>query len=116
MGKNVDDPAKWIREFIEARVASKENTLKNPAGDPAWSKPLVGFSRGDDPIYAQMKQDIGEFFLTPYEIFAEAFPSVAVEPHELSIISWILPQTEATKQAHRKETSNPSEGWARSRK
>jgi len=31
------------------------------------------------------------------------------------VVSWILPQTEATKKDHRKETHFPSERWARSR-
>jgi len=114
--KQESDAAKWVTEFIENLVASKENTLKNASNDPAWSKPLVGFSRGDDPIFAEMKEDIGPFFMTPHEIFAKTFPSIDVKPEDLTVISWILPQTEATKREHRKETLNPSEGWARSRK
>ena len=110
------DAAKWVREFIESYVASEENSLKNETNDPAWGKPLVGFSRGDDPIYAQMKEDIGSFFLTPHEIFAKAFPSIDAGPGELTVISWILPQAEPTKRDHRKETINPSERWARARK
>jgi len=116
MAKQIDDTATWIREFIETFVASKENSLKNASDDPAWGKPLVGFSRGDDPIYAEMKSDIGDFFMTPYEIFVKTFPDAAVKPDELSVISWILPQTESTKRAHRKETATPSEEWARARK
>jgi len=38
-----------------------------------------------------------------------------VEANQLAVISWILPQTEATKADHRKETTYPSERWARSR-
>jgi epoxyqueuosine reductase QueG len=112
----VNDPALWVREFIEGFVASKENSLKNASNDPAWGKPLIGFSRGDDPIYAQMKEDIGPFFMTPHEIFTKTFPSITVRPDQLTVISWILPQAEATKRDHRKETALPSEGWARARK
>jgi epoxyqueuosine reductase len=111
-----NDAAAWVKEFIEGFVASKENSLKNESNDPAWEKPLVGFSRGDDPIYGQMKEDIGPFFLTPPEIFANTFPSITARPEELTVISWILPQAEPTKQDHRKETTYPSERWARARK
>ncbi len=34
---------------------------------------------------------------------------------DLTVVSWILPQTDATKRDHRKETYFPSERWARSR-
>ncbi len=116
MTEKMDSQAQWIREFIEGMVASKENSLKNTADDPAWGKPLVGFSRGDDPIYAEMKRDIGDFFLTPYEMFSAVIPDASVRPEELTVISWILPQSEKTKQEHRKESVNPSEEWARARK
>jgi epoxyqueuosine reductase QueG len=38
-----------------------------------------------------------------------------VKPEELTVISWILPQTEATKADNRKENFYPSERWARAR-
>jgi epoxyqueuosine reductase QueG len=112
----VNDAGLRVKEFIEGFVASGENSLKNESNDPAWGKPLIGFSRGDDPIYTQMKEDIGSFFLTPPEIFAKTFPSITVRPDELTVISWILPQAETTKRDHRKETTLPSERWARARK
>jgi len=40
---------------------------------------------------------------------------VKVAPEQLTVISWILPQTEATKRDQRKETHWPSERWARTR-
>ena len=38
-----------------------------------------------------------------------------VKPEELTVISWILPQTKATKADNRKESFYPSERWARAR-
>lgn len=111
-----DDVTSWVRDRIEGFVASGENTLKNQQNDPAWGKPLVGFSRADDPIYAWFKEDIGSFYLTPHEIFSKTFPSVNVTPEELTVISWVLPHAEPTKRDHRKETTHPSERWARARK
>ncbi len=116
MRKQVNDAVSWVREFIEGFVASEENTLRNESNDPAWGKPLVGFSRGDDRIFAEIKENVGPFLLTPYEVFTGTFPSIKVSPEELTVISWILPQTEATKRDHRKETTQPSEKWARARK
>lgn len=106
----------WIESTIAEFASSGENSLRNPEGEPAWGKPLVGFSRGDDPLWAELKEDIGEFYWTPIEAFRAAFPSAEAEPESLSVICWILPQTERTKEDHRKERAFPSERWSRSRK
>ncbi len=121
-GKNLanketsDNPSEWISDCIVQFTGTSENTLKNAENEPAWEKPLVGFARGDDPFWEEMKRDIGLFYLTPSEIFSAAFPSIKTTPEELTVIAWILPQTEQTKSDHRKEKSYPSERWSRSRK
>jgi epoxyqueuosine reductase len=111
-----ENPAQWveaiIRDFIDT---SPENTLKNREHDRAWAEPLVGFSRGDDPIYGEFREMIGDFYWTPLEIFNLAFPDFHVDPDQLTVISWILPQTEVTKTDNRKETTYPAERWVRSR-
>ena len=109
-----NDLAAWIQSCVREFAASKENTLGN--GEPAWAQPLLGFSRGDDPLYAEFKRDIGPFYWTPQDAFSRAFPSSYVAGAELSVISWILPQTDTTKAESRKEKNYPSERWARSRK
>jgi len=43
------------------------------------------------------------------------FPDEASTPENLTVISWILPQTEATKRDNRRQTTYPAERWARSR-
>jgi epoxyqueuosine reductase QueG len=96
---------------------SGENSL-NPNGvhEPAWDEPLVGFSRGDDPLYQGFKDDIGPFYWTPPEIFALTFPDVRVKPDELTVISWVLPQTEQTRRDNAREKAVSAERWARARK
>lgn len=108
--------AGWIRGCIGAYAASGENSLGPDHPEPAWDEPLVGFSRGDDPLYRQFKEAIGPFFRTPAEIFAATFPDVPAGPEELTVISWILPQTERTRLDSRREKTMPSERWALSRK
>jgi len=98
-----------IRNFLHSSPA---NSLGNEANEPAWSEPLTGFSRGDDPLYRRFKEDIGEFFWTPAEIFEATFRDA---PRELTVISWILPQTDVTKRDNRQERDYPSERWSRSR-
>ena len=110
------DPAAWmegvIRTFIDE---SPENSMRNEADEKAWGTPAVGFSSGADPLYPFYKEDIGGFFLTPVEWFKSAYPEMKAKPDELTVISWILPQTEATKVEHRLRKKWPNERWARSR-
>jgi ferredoxin len=106
----------WIAEIIREFAGSPENSLRNEIDEPAWDEPLIGFSRGDDSLYAELKEQIGPFYWTPLDIFKDTFPDLVIAPGELTVIAWVLPQTRATKLDNRKETRFPSERWARSRK
>ena len=115
--EKTQDPGKWvegiIRDFINH---SPENTVKNPANDKAWDDPLVGFSRGDDPIYQLYKEEaVGPFHWTPLEVFKLAFPHLDAGAGDLTVISYILPQMEKAKSDLRRETIFPSESWTRAR-
>jgi epoxyqueuosine reductase len=106
----------WIETVIKEYIDhSPENTLKNSDNDKAFETPLVGFSKGDDPLYEAYKEHVGPFFLTPWEIFATTFFEFNVKPEELTVISWILPHNPKTKADNRKEKRVPSERWARGR-
>jgi len=114
--KGVKNPAEWLETTIKDFVnKSPENTLQNRENEKAWADPLVGFSRGDDPLYQEYKEKIGTFYWTPSEIFNKTFPGLKVEPNQLTVISWILPQVESTKSDNRKQSVYPSESWARAR-
>jgi len=108
--------AEWIENIIKEFInLSLENTLRNSANDRAWGDPLVGFSCGDDPIYQSYKEHVGPFHWTPVELLNMTFPELKVEAAELTVISWILPQTEKSKTDLRKETAYPPESCARAR-
>jgi len=108
--------AAWIEETIKCFInQSPENSLGNKGNEKAWADPLIGFSNGNDPLYQFYKQDIGSFFLTPLEMFAKTFPKLEITPNQLTVISWILPQTERTRSDNRKRADYTSERWARAR-
>jgi len=114
--KKTADLATWIGQVIQDFIEkSPQNTLQNKANDKAFDTPLVGFSQGDDPIYRTYKDVVGPFHWTPMEIFARTFEAMTVKPQELTVISWILPQTSATKADNRKQSAYPAERWARAR-
>ena len=110
-----DDLRTWVTMVIADFCEGPENTLMNEANERAWGEPLVGFSGGNDPLYEEYKEYVGPYHWTPWEIFSESFPGTDVEPGELTVICWVLPQTSMTKADSRKETVYPAERWARSR-
>ncbi len=114
--KHPTGSAEWIQsvitEFIET---SPDNSLRNETNDKAFETTLVGFSSGADPIYEEFKTHVGPFHWTPAEAFALAYPDIQARPEDLSVISWVLPQTGATRKDNRKEMFYPAERWARNR-
>jgi epoxyqueuosine reductase len=112
------------------------NNMGPGRSDPAWEGFLLGFAAGDDPLWDELKIVVGPQHWTPVEAFAaagrdggpeagdasaagdgartSAGPSPAAPAH-LTVVSWAICQTQATKAANRLEISMPSEPWARSR-
>jgi epoxyqueuosine reductase QueG len=112
----IREPADWVDGIIRRFLNDpSKNTLKNSENDWAWDDPLIGFSNGTDPLWEEFKNDIGSFYWTPKEVFSKRFPHSARQANELTVVSWVLPQTNKTKSAHRKETIFPAESWARAR-
>ncbi len=109
--------APWLEEVVKGFVASTPaNAMREGGGEKMWDDPLVGFSRGDDPLYGRLKQDIGSsFYWTPADAFALAFPDAPAAPFELTVVSWVLPQTAATKSENRRQRKYPGERWSRVR-
>jgi epoxyqueuosine reductase QueG len=66
-------------------------------------------------LWQEYKEHVGEFHWTPQEAFALAFPGAGAGADELSVVSWILPQTGATRADHRGQREFPAERWARAR-
>lgn len=116
MNRKDNEIANWLTNAIISFCnTSPENSLQNGTGEKALAEPLVGFSQGNDPLYQQIKSHIGDFYWTPTDVFNLLFPRSPINPELLSVICWVLPQTEATKQDHRKQKKYPSERWIKSR-
>lgn len=119
------DLARLIESTIAAFLADPAKNNLGPGNpDPAWGDFLVGYSAGDDDLYLSLKEVIGAFHWTPAEAFrvaalsasdSDSIQGASVAPSQLTVVSWALCQTEATKAANRLETLMPSEPWARAR-
>ena len=110
------DRSLWLAGIISDFVNnSPENSLKMKPDEKAFEEVLVGFSAGSDPLYDAYKDLVGELHWTPLEAFSLKFPGAVVNPGDLTVISWVLPQREPTKADNRKETFYPSRRWVQAR-
>ena len=110
----------WFVKTITDKVAiHPENSMEYPFnGEKIYDEPLVGFINGDDPLLAEYKQIIGPHHFSPYEIMAWQAKNNNVPPpaaKDVSVVSFILPMTRATKQENAKQTDWPSERWVQTR-
>jgi epoxyqueuosine reductase len=115
MSESTNDIQAWIISVVEDFCSGEQNNLHDGSQEVAWDTPLIGFANGADPIFNQYREVIGPFHWTPLQAFSQEFPDLEVSPSSLTVISWILPQTIATKRDNRSQTLYPAERWARSR-
>ena len=99
---------KALREEIVRFVMTSAENLQEDGIAPYFGEPLVGFAAADDRLFTEYKKIIGTFHLTPDELLPEASGGGTV-------ISWVLPVTEATRASNRLENRFPSRAWARTR-
>jgi len=116
VGRNClsNNPEKFVEGAIAKFVKDSPANRRKVGRGKYWDKPLVGFASGEDPFFKQYKKIIGKFHFTPREIFELTFGKRKTPP-ELSVISWIIPATEAVRKSNRKETKYPSRLWAHAR-
>ena len=99
---------KDIEKFITDYMANpKLNTMKEIDGF-AFDAPLVGFSSAADPYYAFYKDHIDpNFYRTPVE-WLKSFYDAEFNPANVSVISWVLPQTSETRRLARQQNDCPT--------
>jgi epoxyqueuosine reductase QueG len=106
----------WITKIIEDYVAqSPLNDMGFEHRERIFETPLVGFSSGADPLYDEYKSHIGSFYFSPLELFAKSFPGMELTAQDLTVISWIIPSSAATRKEQAQQDRYPSERWVRTR-
>jgi epoxyqueuosine reductase len=110
----------WFARTVGEKVASHpDNAMEYPFyGEPLYAEPLVGFVRGDDPIFPKLKEVIGPHHFTPWEIMkwqAERNGVAPPDPEDISVVSFVLPFTRHTKGDNAAAKEWVSERWAQCR-
>lgn len=101
----------YVVNWIQSRMAQLEfNSMKELPGF-AFDIPEVGFSRGSDPLYAFYKEHIDpKLYRLPQQWLKSAFGK-DFDPEEVSIVSWVLPQTAENRAKSREMTDCPTLEW-----
>ncbi|MBI2851538.1 MAG: epoxyqueuosine reductase [Chloroflexi bacterium] len=108
------NPAAFFEAAIGNYIASSpNNVMPSFPGEHIWDEPVVAFASGDDPLFQDYKKIIGDFHFTPREalethIERSAYP---YHPEKVSVITWALPSTRATRLSMREETQFTSLRW-----
>ena len=109
----------WISEEIGRFVRDDPgNRLERLDGSPIFQPPLVGFVSGSDPIFREIKEVIGEFYMTPLEAvekIAEGRGVTAPPEDRIGIVSFVLPISNETRRENAKMKDTASERWAHTR-
>ena len=115
----MEDPKPFLEEAIRTFVRSSPlNRLTSFDNEPIFEEPLLGYADGDDPIFVEFRKVIREDHLLPREALAarlaEAGSSATTTP-SVSVVAFVLPIAEATRQSNVKETQGPSLRWNHTR-
>ena len=102
----------FIEKVIEDLVVNSEKNRLKIDDSPMFDEPIIGFADGDDPLFVEYKQIIGDFHFTPREILKRQFPEWDDEKDCCSVICWVLPIATETRKSNADRSDYPSERWA----
>ena len=111
-------PERWVKERIRGFIVGSEVNRLALDGEAIYDEPLVGFARGDDPLFRRYKRVIGKFHYTPLEwmklVLGERSPR-DLRAGDLRVIAWVLPIAENTRNENRMEVKVTSRRWSHTR-
>lgn len=111
---NKREIAELLREQIDL-CGSNNFAMIGHSDEQMWEKPLVGFASGSDPLFQFLKEDIGEFYMTPLEVFRTRYGGTDAGGKDLTVISFAFSQTAETKRLQALQNEGPCMRWMLSR-
>ncbi len=110
----------WFARTIKDKITNHVgNSMEYPFyGERIFDEPLVGFARGDDPIFEELKSVIGPHHFTPAEIMGWQAKNNGVDAppaDEISVVAFVMPIASKTTEENSRQKERPSERWAQAR-
>ena len=105
----------YVENWVCLRMGQISCNNLEPLPGFAFGTPILGFSRGDDPLYAFYKDHIDpDVYRLPAQWLEGTFGR-PFDPAEISVISWALPHTADTKEKSRAAADCPPPEWTMAR-
>jgi epoxyqueuosine reductase len=80
--------------------------------EPMWQQPVIGYAAGNDDLFSFYRQDIGDFYWLPEDVFSKTFAGhQSVSNDDLTVLSIGFAQTTATKTDQASAQDLPSDRW-----
>ncbi len=120
MGKLLSErPEQFIEDEIKRFVvgnAANSFTLIDEDG-PMFDEPLVGFVSGDDPIFKEYKDVVGQFHWNPRDLLVQCAEDEKYggSLEDISVIVWVIPIVKETIKSNAARKKLPSLRWAHTR-
>jgi len=117
----MDITKQWFIDKIQWFLLNDESNRMTLIDNSLIFEPdiLVGIVSGNDPIFEEYKQIIGEFHLTPWEVYHWYCSKNNLNPSSIdniSVVAYILPFNKETKKQNLEYSKEwPCERWAHSR-
>jgi len=110
----------WFEAFIQNFIKTDPgNALEQKfAGEPIYKAALIGFVKGNDPLYEQYKKIIGPFHHTPAEVIDWAAREQGVKTpsvDQVGVVSFILPLNDPIVKDNAAEKEWGSARWGQAR-
>lgn len=100
------------RLILDFTAKSTLNRLEEFNGDPIFEEPLVGFARGDDPLFELFRSVVHPEHLLPMGVMSQV---LGREPEAVTVVSFVLPVHEETRKANAREKIGPARRWNHTR-
>lgn len=99
-----------IQNAIKNFVLHSEHNWSDTINDYWFDEPIVQFAAADDPLFAQYKEIIGSYHLTPREITELTFGPDSY--HGGTVISVVLPINDRIRKGNAQQKEWPAKEWA----
>ncbi|SMP38629.1 hypothetical protein [Anoxynatronum buryatiense] len=101
-----------IQRVYETSQLNFFKSLQLPL-EPMWQPPITGYAAGNDPLFGFLRDDIGDFYWLPSEVYDKSNPSQELQSHDetLTVVSIGFSQTAATKKDQAGVREIPCDKW-----
>lgn len=118
-GVSPENLAAEIKKVVSVFVEKSPRNYCRQLGERYFDPPLVGFARGDDPVFGIVKEQVGPLSMAPCDAMTFSLQARGYEgrimPGEVSVVSWTLPISGAVREKNRRQKTEPAVEWAYTR-